>query len=125
MATKWVVDASIAVKLLLAEPDSEQVRDLIDQAILSSQLIAPFLLRYEVGNAVCKRGLAPIVESMAAKALAPIHRLEPLDIAPFVGPLSYYDASYLALAIEQKAGLLSADEKMRKAAKKHGIEVGP
>lgn len=126
MVTSWVIDASIATKLLLAEPDSEAVRAFLDKASAETRLLAPALLRYEVGNAATKGRQVPLgLDADIAKALAIVDHVEPTEVAAHCGPLSYYDASYLALAIEHKAGLLTADERLRKAAKKHGVPVGP
>lgn len=123
MATEWVLDASIAAKLIVTEPDSERTRDFLDG--LDADLIAPSLLRYEVGNAVTKRGPFERLEAIIEGTLAAVLAVDPVDVTSHCGPLSYYDAAYLALAVERKAGLLTADEKLRKAAKKLGIEVGP
>lgn len=126
MATKWILDASVAVKLFATEPDSEAVRLFLDKATFDASLAAPALLRYEIGNALTKHGKVPAdLDARLAKTLAVVQTIDPTDVAVHCGPLSYYDASYLALAVEQKAGLLTADDKLRKAAKKLGIEVGP
>lgn len=125
MATDWVVDASIAVKLLASEPDSEHYRAFVADFPVGGRLLAPALLRYEVGHALTKRGPVENLENQLAKGLALIEQLEPVDVAGRQGGLSYYDAAYLALAIEQKAGLLTADAKLRQAAERHGVEVGP
>lgn len=125
MATDWVLDASIASKLFLNEVDSPFVERFFAEMPKDQRPIAPSLLRYEIGNACAKRGLAVGLEPEVVRFLAGIQTMEPRDIARFTDGLSYYDAAYLALAVEQKAGLLTADEKLRKAAKKHGIPVAP
>lgn len=125
MVTDWVMDASIGVKLLATEPDSESCRSFIDGMPATARLLAPGLLRYEVGNALTKRGPIPNLERLIADALAPVETVDPNDVAGHQAGLSYHDAAYLALAVEQKAGLLTADDKMRKAAKEHGVPVGP
>lgn len=122
MAIDWVVDASAAVKLATAEADSETFRGLVEG--VAGRLLAPSLLRYEVGNALAGKGTLASDEMLLA-ALAFVERIEPHDVAPYCKPLSYYDAAYLALAVEHKAGLLTADDRMRKAAKRHGVPVAP
>lgn len=124
MATSWVVDASIAVKLFRSEPDSLSVRRMFADLAMEQRALAPSLLRYEIGNA-CSRPAIAGLEPALQRFLAGIQTIEPQDVARFTDGLSYYDAAYLALAIEQKAGLLTVDDKLRKAAKKLGIEVGP
>lgn len=125
MATSWVVDASIATKLLLAESDSEAVRAQFDRRALDGHLMAPSLIRYEIGNAVARHGAPRNLDAMLRMALSLVERVEPKDAARFCGPLSYYDAAYLALAVESKANLWTADETLRKAAKKHGVPTQP
>lgn len=125
MGTDWVVDASVAVKLLALEEDSEVLREFFSQLPAGSRLLAPSLLRYEVGHALSKHATVPNLEYLLAHGLATVERTDPVDVATSQGNLSYYDAAYLALAIEQKAGLLSADERLRKAARRHGLPLGP
>ena len=123
MATDWVLDASIAAKFLLEESDSEEVRVAV-QALPFGRRLAPHLLRYEVGNACLKRA-AKGFEPLLDRLVEGLELVEPKQIARFTPELSYYDAAYLALADERGAGLLTVDEKLRKAAKLHGIEVAP
>ncbi len=51
--------------------------------------------------------------------------IQHIGVVAHCGSLSYCDAAYRAFAVEQKAGLVTADEKLRKAAKRLGIEVAP
>lgn len=123
MATDWVMDASIAVKLLQREQDSQTVIAFL-AGLEDLRLLAPALLRYEVGQ-VCIRNKQTGIEEKLLDLGNVVDTVEPDDVAAHASSLSYYDAAYLALAIEQKAGLLTADDKLRKAAKKRGIPVGP
>ncbi len=124
MATDWVVDASIGVKLVVEEPDSAEVSAFLAGLPPTTRLLAPSLLRYEIGNA-CMKKKAKDAERLIQALITNLQAIEPIDVAAHFGPLSYYDAAYLALAVEQKAGLLTADDKLRKAARARGIEVGP
>lgn len=121
----WVIEASIAVKLPAAEPDSELYRTFVGEFPASHRLLAPSLLRFEVGNALTRQRRLPHLDALLTKALAPIEILDPMDIAGRQEGLSYHDAAYLALAIEQKAGLLAADDGLRRAAKRHRLPVEP
>lgn len=124
MATDWVVDASVAAKLFLPEADSSAVRAWFAALPREQRLLAPSLLRYEIGNA-CRKPSVPEMEQAIRRFMSGLHVVEPDEVARFAKDLSYYDAAYLALAIEQKAGLLTADAKLREAAKRHGVQVAP
>ncbi len=124
-ASDWVLDASVAVKFFVAEPDSAAIVAKLKAQPSAARRIVPSLLRYELGSACVKRGVTSNLEPALREFFADLEVVEPRDPARFTPALSYYDASYLALAVEQDAGLLTTDEKMRKAARKHGIEVWP
>ncbi len=119
------MDASIACKLIKPEADSAAVRLFVAGLHENTRLVAPGHLRYEVGNACLRNHAVVDLEAHLTHLAAVVDTINPRDVARFTEGLSYYDAAYLALAIEQKAGLLTADDKMRKAAVKHGVPVGP
>lgn len=122
MVTEIVVDASIIAKFAIVETDSASVSARFGELVRHNRLLAPSLLRYEVGNAVAKQR-KDFQESLVQKALAGVETRDPTDVAAHAKSLSYYDAAYIALAVEQKAALWTADAKMAKAARKAGVPV--
>jgi predicted nucleic acid-binding protein len=117
-----VVDASALAALLFGESEAGTVADRLS----GCRLVAPSLLRYEVGN-VCLKKIAryPKKQSALLQALA---LMEELDIKEFGVPigrtvplarrerLTVYDASYLWLSRELKSELVTLDDKLRRKA---------
>jgi predicted nucleic acid-binding protein len=116
--TRFVVDASVAVKWLVPEVHSGAARALLRAG---SVLLAPDLIRAEVGNVLWKRwrrGELDAAEVDAALAdfrgfPLEVHSAEPLlesawAIARATG-LTVYDSLYAALAVAQPAPLVTAD----------------
>lgn len=121
---QYVIDASVTVKWFIPEPESDRAASLLaDYRARRAGLIAPDLLVAEVGNALWKRSVLrgeiafsdaqamyrdfidlgiPLRPSSAlaerALAIAAEHRH------------SLYDALYVALALERKCELISADQ---------------
>jgi len=120
-----VVDASVAVKWVLPESDSERAAALREN---EPDLIAPVLLVAEVGNAVWKRArLGELTAQDAIDAVATaigiigaLHPLEGLagramEIATMLDhPI--YDCFYLALAERENIPLMTADRRLSAAA---------
>ena len=121
--TRVVVDASVAVKWVLKEPDSDAARRIAETA----ELLAPDLLWAELGNVLWRRQrlgeLSPEnargmlltlrrfpVETFALFPLMPLG----LEIAIAIGH-SIYDCVYLALADREDCRLVTADERLRNA----------
>jgi predicted nucleic acid-binding protein len=114
-----VVDASVGVKWLVAEADTEAAISLIT----TDELVAPDIFPIEVHNALAtlvRRGL--LMRSAAAHASAALEEDLPLlvrstDILPrafdfaiaFEHPV--YDCLYLALAVQRDAQLVTADRR--------------
>jgi predicted nucleic acid-binding protein len=127
-----VVDASIAFLWFANEPDRSGARRLLDGG---SRLLAPDLMAVETTNAWWKklrRGeMAPadvdqavtlllalgIGWTPAAALLRPAARLA-VDLGHPV-----YDCLYLALAAAHAAPIATADERLRKAAKRIGVRT--
>ena len=117
--TRYVVDASVAVKWLVREPLSDQAALLLTKGI---SLMAPDLLFAEAANALWamrQRGdlqdhqLEEAVQTLrAAPVLVPSTLLQ---LTPAASRLAadlghpVYDCFYLALAIQEKAPLITAD----------------
>ena len=117
--TRYVVDASVAVKWLVREPLSQEASLLLTSGI---SLMAPDLLFAEAGNALWamrQRGdLADAEFDEAVETLRGAPVLVPstlLQLTPAASRLAadlghpIYDCFYLALAIQEKAPLVTAD----------------
>jgi predicted nucleic acid-binding protein len=124
-----VVDASVAAKWVLPEPDSPRAEAL---RRIENELIAPVLILAEIGNAIWKRTrkqeltAARAVESIgtATALIDRLHGLEPLvaratEIAVSLDH-SIYDCFYLALAERERVGLATADTRLASLARTLG-----
>ena len=116
-----IIDASVAVKLIVPEELSGRAQDLV----LSAQMSAPDLLLVEVANAIwskAKRG--EIVNRISWMKVFPaiVPNLTPsadlmeaaLDLAIELGH-PVYDCFYLALAIRSDEVLITADKRFLNA----------
>lgn len=126
----FVVDASVALKWFLVEPDSRQAIGLLRN---EHALHAPDLPWTEVANAVWKRArrgdITPaeamrIVADAADFAVTPHqadHLLpDALDLASSHGR-TVYNCLYLALALRESAVLVTADARFANALAAHSI----
>ncbi len=122
---KLVVDASVAIKWYIPEPDSVQAVPLLDGR---AQLLAPDLLTAELGNILWKKtrageltradavDIADAFVSVCPVTIWPSTLLlrGALDIAVnFQRPI--YDALYLALAVAQNCPFVTADDRFARA----------
>ncbi|MGA3066047.1 MAG: type II toxin-antitoxin system VapC family toxin [Tepidisphaeraceae bacterium] len=129
-----VVDASIVLAWLF---DEDRAAAKLKPLIEKSDLIAPWLWRLEVANAVLVRlRRKSITETQAARVLRVLDELE-IDLIPepadrtaasltqIARPhqLSAYDAVYLDLAIRMGLPLFTRDENLRAAAKRTGVPL--
>lgn len=119
-----VVDASITLKWFHPEKGSEPALKIL-QRITRGDVIAfiPDLLLYEVAN-VWIRGMKEKSEDMpsildalqnlAWSIISPSTTLlsEAAQLATEYKKISVYDATYIALAVQEHAYLLTADEKL-------------
>ena len=126
-----IVDASIAVKWVADEPDSDRARAIF----LADECCAPDLILAELGNALWKKQRAKLVsfeQAVAALQALPdrMRLFENAALAPRALAIAtelahpIYDCFYLALAERERAPLVSADERLltkRRALK--GIEL--
>ncbi len=136
LATAGVIDASVAVKLVVPEEGTAESVALVEQRI---RWVAPRLLVTEVASALRRKAaggeLSPIQATGALAALLDavsddVIRLaddESLVQAALTLALTIEhkvpDCLYLALAEREGAVLASADRKLLAAARKRGIEV--
>ncbi len=113
-----VIDASAVAALAFAEPDAERVIDAIDD----HDLAAPQLLPFELASVAWKKmRLRPdAVEVLGEQlrdglqlpvSLMPVDHIEVVALATARG-LSAYDASYLWLARELGAELVTLDKRL-------------
>jgi predicted nucleic acid-binding protein len=127
----FVVDASVAVKWVLAEEGSRAAAALREDP----ELIAPSLIVAEIGNALWRAVRSgTLLRSEASEsieaALLPFELLVPLEELR-VRALSLgfglnhpiYDCFYLALAEREACPIVTADEKMIAAARKAKIKA--
>lgn len=107
-----VVDASLALKWILAEPDSAIAqRMLVDWQVNGTRLVAPLLLTAEAANAVYKRvrkneltlpeaqlALSALLATEIAYDTDPNLSLQALTLAHHYDLRASYDTHYMALA---------------------------
>ncbi|HZO86708.1 MAG TPA: type II toxin-antitoxin system VapC family toxin [Chthonomonadaceae bacterium] len=119
-----VVDASVAVKWLLPEPYSAEALKLLSSA---TTLHAPDLLLPKVGNILWKRVRGGEITVQKARQLLEWLATLPIQLYPSL-PLmlaaieiacqydrTVYDSLYLALAVQEKTLLVTADAKLLNA----------
>lgn len=118
---KFVVDASIIIKWLLGderEPDQEKARNLLNEWVEgNAEISAPTLWQYEVGNFLGREVPEEATEKMNLllnlniRNVAPSHNIcRQCFIWMKEKGVTFYDASYLAVACEIGAILVTADE---------------
>ncbi len=121
-----VVDASVALKWIIPEPDTEKAL-----ALYQARLFAPSFLLTECGNALWSRvqrglmsaqeaanGLAELGNVPVTMALLETLNASALDLALHLKhPI--YDCLYLALAIDFDIPLVTADQRFLKALRPH------
>ena len=127
-----VVDASVAAKWALPEPDSDRALALHARG---EALLAPSLVAAEIGNAAWKRvrrGLLTRDQGLAATRIAVelISRIVPdtelyqpaAELAVDFGH-SIYDCFYVALANREQSTLVTADARLAELAERIGLTV--
>jgi len=124
-----VVDANIFISVILNEPEKEKIIELTR----NSELVAPEILPYEIGNALSamhkKRRLEKeqILDSYNFYKKIPVRLVEvkiekALDIS-FEHDIYAYDAYYLETAKRMKSELLTLDQKMKEVANKMNVPL--
>lgn len=126
-----VIDASVAAKWLFPEEGSDAADALLEG---EEELLAPELIYFEIGNIVWKRCVAgrlsidlgrEVMNTFVAIPLVfadlrPLAELT-LQISTTYGR-TFYDSSYLALAVARGCALLTADERLANSLA--GTELG-
>jgi predicted nucleic acid-binding protein len=128
---RWVLDASVLIKLHIQEPDSEAAAAVLRNA---SAILAPELIWAETANIVWKcvrRGDFSADDGRAV--LADIRRM-PLQIIATEAVIdrafevavetdrSVYDSLYLAAAEHAQAVLLTADQRLANSLSGHALK---
>ena len=125
-----VVDASLAVKWLVEEDDSDKAHAALESWVAQDiTRIAPHLLPFEVTNALHRRvvrgelNVADSIRMMARLLASRLELHEPpglhiraLQLASQLNQNAAYDAHYLALAESFGCELWTADERFYRAA---------
>ncbi|HKG84153.1 MAG TPA: type II toxin-antitoxin system VapC family toxin [Beijerinckiaceae bacterium] len=115
-----IVDASVAVKWIVAEPLRDEALELVRQ----NDVVVPDLLAVEVRNALVNRVRRRLATAEEARRAASAFRAIPLIVEPsadrldeafdlalaFEHPID--DCIYLALAVVRQLTLVTADRRM-------------
>lgn len=129
-----VVDASVAVKWFVEEPDTPPARALLREHHSGAEpLVAPHLLVYEVANALLHNAAFTPLETRRC-----IRHLYDLEIEWVVPPAalvdaaialashlraSFYDALYVRLAVHLNAPLVTADTRLLTKLRGHSVRL--
>ena len=128
----FVVDASVALKWLLPEADSEQALGMIGRA----NLLAPELMPVELANALWLRVKRLQLTAAEARACLADLAAVPMDYVPdrALTPAALslacdlghpaYDCMYLALALERAGVAVTADRRFAGAVASHPYLAG-
>ena len=130
MSDYVVVDASVAVKWLVAELNSEEALALVTSwAGTGVTPVAPYLMPAEVSNALHKRvvsdelsvaAASDLMETLLASGIelyeTPLLHMRALELASQLDQRDAYDSHYLALAEELDRDFWTADARFYRAA---------
>lgn len=121
----YVLDASIILKPFLAEDGYTEVVDLFQRSSKKEiSLFVPSIMMYEVGNILARKFSGIELDKAISKLMS--LNIMSLDVQ-YVGVneilkltrlhpgITFYDASYYALACEIDAKLITADKKFTEA----------
>ena len=124
MKTAYVVDASVAVKWFVPEVHSEHALRLLRKRF---DLQAPELIQAEFGNILRKKCRAGELDGTTAGEILDNFKRSPLVVQPHGAFMklaweialkhrqTFYDSLYLALAMTEKARMVTADRKFYEA----------
>src|SRR5206468_8221306 len=122
-----VVDASVAVAILIEEPEGARATAILrERDTAGAQILVPAFFWLEVVNVLIRRYRQPpglVLQSLVDLETLGVesvnldrpHLLLTIDVMGR-GPLSAYDAAYLALAEAAGADLLTFDRRLAAAA---------
>jgi predicted nucleic acid-binding protein len=131
-----VIDASIALSILLKEPDGPLAAAAISTWTRSgTRIVVPAHFWLEVANSLLMRRRLSGKEALRAIHDIDLMRFETVDLdraALLLGMdlserhgLTAYDAAYLALAISLDGSLVTFDDALSLAARDRALPVGP
>ncbi|GAH49854.1 unnamed protein product [marine sediment metagenome] len=123
-----ILDASVILKMIFEEQDTNLVLQLIENHITGKEkMAAPELLYYELANVLATK--TPLSVKSSSSALTEIFNLEietyTLGVEEFLSSInisykykiSVYDASYMILAERLNCNFITADVKLVKKTK--------
>jgi predicted nucleic acid-binding protein len=124
-----LIDASAIMAVLIQEPESENIINLTED----TELLAPEMIKYEIGNALSKllkRKIlkeAEVIETYKKYETIPLHLLgvnmeKALRIASKY-QIYAYDAYYLETAYRLKIPLLTLDRNMQRIGADLKLEI--
>lgn len=131
-----IVDNSYLVPLFLADEDSAPVEKLLREACSEGySLLVPSLWLTEFGNTmlICMRRNRLTAEEhkialeqatkmpLTVQSYPSLRELEKISELASAHDLSFYDATYLALALEKGGELATLDRKLSNAAQAEGV----
>jgi len=133
----YVVDASVAIKLLVPEEHSDEAAELFGLLALPSppEIGAPDLLYIECANVLRSRVKRRLMASATAREALEALRALPIETISAADDirealalalehdLSAYDACYVRLAIRLRAPLVTADRKLLVALRKAAVRA--
>jgi predicted nucleic acid-binding protein len=129
--SRIVVDASVAVKWLIAEEHG-----VLAEALRRREMIAPSLLLIECGNALLRRARSGDIPADSVVGKVRALRLAPVRLVPTERHLeaaitlatqlhhSLYDCLYLALALGERVQLITADQRLVDSIRRDGTLAG-
>lgn len=133
MSDVVVVDASLAVKWVISEPDSDSAVALLNEwASAGKEVIAPALFTYEATNVIYRRVVQKLLTyEEAAQSLTDLFAIDiSFDSSHYEGISTQamvlahrfhlpavYDAHYLALALRENCEYWTADTRLWNAVK--------
>jgi predicted nucleic acid-binding protein len=132
MSSQFVVDSSVVLSWLFEDESSESSQSILEKIIYKGDTcIAPYLIRFEVPNAILMAVKRKRISEEIAKKTLIFYDILPIEID--IGSqllttksiyslgqkhgLTIYDASYLELAMRLSLSLATYDSQLIKAAK--------
>ena len=126
---KYVIDASTAIKWVVDEKHSEvalKIRYFYELDLI--YLLVPSVFFWEVLNTISRKKPEMAMPFLSEIKMADIlecrlsesQTLKSIELMQKYPKISFYDASYHALAIEEQGTFITADKKYYEIAKKEG-----